>query len=98
MSDRHLPLFQWQPDCKILFFPLHRRVGKIRHTAAMLIDRHGEEADVYWKQVATANRKHFERVGLSEEQSRIEFEAFSQAVHAEMIRLSLTKRDTGGVA
>lgn len=98
MSKGNLPLFRWQPSCKVLMFPLNRRIRKVRHTAAMLIDRQGEDAELYWKQVAAANRKHFERIGLSEEQARAEFEAFSQAVHDEMIRISLTKRDTGGVA
>ncbi|MBE0559920.1 MAG: hypothetical protein IH622_03680 [Ochrobactrum anthropi] len=98
MKKNDLPLLQWEQPAKVLMFPLHKRIGKVRHTASLLITKHGEDAELYWKQVAAANRKHFDRIGLSEEQSRIEFEAFSQAVHAEMIRLSLTKRDTGGVA
>ncbi len=98
MKKNDLPLLRWHPESKVLIFPLNKRVRKVRHTAVMLINRHGEDAELYWKQVAAANRKHFERIGLSEEQARAEFEAFSQAVHDEMIRISLTKRDTGGVA
>lgn len=97
MKKNDLPLFQWQPPCKVLIFPLHKRVRKVRHTAAMLFERHGEDAELYWKQVAAANRKHFERIGLSDERARQEFEAFSQAVHAEMTRISLIHQDTGGV-
>lgn len=98
MKKNDLPLMQWQQPCKVLMFPLHKRIGKVRRTASLLLSKHGEDAELYWKQVAAANRKHFERIGLSDEQSRIEFEAFSQAVHSEMTRLSLTQRDTGGVA
>lgn len=96
MSHDTLPLFRWQPPCKVLIFPLHKRVRKVRHTAAMLFERHGEDAELYWKQVAAANRKHFERIGLSDDQARAELEAFSQAVHAEMTRISMIHRDKGG--
>ncbi|AWC25477.1 hypothetical protein CO731_04974 [Aminobacter sp. MSH1] len=93
-----LPLFAWQPRPKVLLFPLTRRVGKVRHTAAKLAGKHGEDAELYWKQVVAANRKHLERVGLSEDQISDELRSLFDAVQGELHRLAYQRQTPGGAA
>lgn len=93
-----LPLFAWKPRPQVLLFPLTRRVGKVRHTAAKLASKHGEEADLYWKQVTAANRKHLERVGLSEAEIGAEIRSFFDAVQGELYRIAYQRQTPGGAA
>ncbi|WP_332304685.1 DUF6074 family protein [Rhizobium sp. GR12] len=86
MSGSELPLFSWRPPCKVIAFPLNNRVGKVRKTASILSKKHGEDADLYWKQIVAGNRKHLLRIGLSEAAIDAELLSFHQAVHAEMVR------------
>ena len=86
MRDDDMPLFNWDPPVKILLFPLVNRVGKVRKTASILSRKHGDEADLYWKQIVAGNRKHLARIGLSEKAIESELLSFHQAVHAEMVR------------
>jgi hypothetical protein len=88
MQHSELPLFAWKPPVKVILFPLTKRVGKIRHTAQKLSERHGDDATLYWKQVVAANRKHLERVGLSEGEIDAELRAFFDAVQAELNRMA----------
>jgi hypothetical protein len=41
MDDKHssLPLFAWQPPCKLIPFPLIHRVGKIRDVAFKMMEK-----------------------------------------------------------
>ena len=84
MSENKLPLLDWQPACKVLVFPLDARVGKVRHTASLLYKKHGEDAELYWKQVIAANRKHLIRIGLTAEQQHEQLSGFSHAVQHEL--------------
>lgn len=84
MSRSKLPLLDWQPACKVLVFPLDARVGKVRHTASLLYKKHGEDAELYWKQVIAANRKHLIRIGLTAEQQHEQLSGFSGAVQQEL--------------
>lgn len=87
MTDKpDLPLFVWNPPVKVIVFPLIKRVGKIRKTAAILSRKQGDDAASYWKQVTTANRKHLVRVGLDEADVESELRAFHDAVQSEMVR------------
>ena len=95
MSD-DLPLFHWRPSRKVLFFPLQKRAGKIRHTASRLFDKHGDDAVLYWKQVLAGLRKHFQHIGLSEDEAHAETVAFEDAVRREMNRLALAQSQSGG--
>lgn len=93
-----LPLFRWQPPRQVILFPLIKRVGKVRHTARKLLGKHGEEADLYWKQVTAANRKHLERVGLPADEIDHQLREFFDAVQGELRRLTYCGRGTGGAA
>lgn len=96
MSEPDLPLFRWQPSRKVLFFPLQKRVGKIRHVADKLAGKQGEDAELYRKQVLAGLRRNFEHVGLSQDEASAETRAFFEAVQAEMVRLAYSGRSNGG--
>lgn len=96
MMVENLPLFHWRPECQVLIFPLRHRTSKVRRTAALLYSKHGEDAELYWKQVIAANRKHLDRFGLSGEQVHQQLQAFSSAVQSELVRISLTVQNRGG--
>lgn len=95
MRGDDLPLFAWQPPRQVLLFPLINRVGKVRHTAFKLAGKHGEDATLYWKQVVAANRKHLERVGLSETEIDTEIRAFFDAVQGELNRMAYEGSSSG---
>lgn len=98
MQRDDVPLLQWgRPTATVLLFPLTSRVGKVRHTASVLARKHGEDANLYWKQVVAANRKHLARVGLPEQEIDAEIRSFFDAVQHELIRRSYSGR-TGGDA
>ncbi|WP_028034120.1 DUF6074 family protein [Chelativorans sp. J32] len=103
MQLEDLPLLAWQPPRRVLLFPLTKRIGKVRHTALKLSEKNGEDANLYWKQVVAANRKHLERVGLSAEEIDAEIREFFEAVRGEMYRLAYEcnrsgQRPGGGAA
>jgi len=98
MQRDDTPLLQWsRPAATVLLFPLTSRVGKVRHTASVLARKHGEDANLYWKQVVAANRKHLGRIGLSEQAIDAELRAFFDAVQRELAMQSYSGR-TGGDA
>ncbi|MGN6144413.1 MAG: DUF6074 family protein [Mesorhizobium sp.] len=98
MPHDNLPLFVWQPPCRVILFPLTKRVGKVRHTAQKLLAKRGCDAELYWKQVVASNRKHLERVGLSGDEIETELRGFFDAVQSEMVRLTYRGRRPGGDA
>lgn len=84
MSRSKLPLLDWQPEPKVIIFPLDARISRVRRTASLLNKKQGEDADLYWKQVIAANRKHLTRIGLTAEQQRVQLLGFSNAVQREL--------------
>jgi hypothetical protein len=92
MLHDDLPLFAWTPPRKIILFPLTNRVGKVRHTAGLLSQKHGEDAVLYWRQVISANRKHLTRVGLTDDEIDAELRAFHDAVQGELVRMAYAGR------
>ena len=98
MSERDLPLFRWTPPVKVIVFPLVKRVGKVRHTAKMLAGKHGDDATLYWKQVVAANRRHLQRIGLSQPVIESELRAFFDAVQGELVRIAYVGKNSGGAA
>jgi hypothetical protein len=90
------PLKLVLPSCEVLLFPVTKRVGKIRHTAQLLAGKHGEDADLYWKQVTASMRRSLDRIGMQPNTVQEELRGFHFAVQAEMTRQSLQNR--GGAA
>ncbi|MGO8546681.1 DUF6074 family protein [Rhizobium ruizarguesonis] len=87
MRDSNLPLFAWQPPCKVLAFPLVHRVGRIREVASKWLakstDRH---AETYRKQVTEGMVRHLDRLGILEAEQDEQIGAFWDAVDAEITR------------
>lgn len=85
-----------RPPCQVLLFPVTKRIGKIRHTAQLLAGKHGEDADLYWKQVTASMRRSLDRIGMHPDLVQDELRSFHDAVQSEMARQSLQNR--GGAA
>lgn len=97
MSRSEVPLLDWQPASKVLVFPLDARIGKVRHTASLLYKKNCEDAELYWKQVLAANRKHLTRIGLTADQQQQEISNFFNAVQREL-NLITSVNDGGSAA
>ena len=96
MSDAHkLPLFAWHPPRKVLLLPLTRRIGKVRHTAELMSRKHGEDGDLYSKQVLAGLRRHFDRLGVPAEEADPQIVAFFEAVQDEMNRIAFEGPHSG---
>lgn len=96
MTTGNFPLFDWRPPCRVLVFPLDRRVGRIRQIAEALSRKDGFWAQTYWKQIVTSSMKQLLKAGLSEQQANDQVAALFAAVQAEMTRQYLS--GTGGAA
>lgn len=68
------------PRCEVLPFPAVRRVGKVRRTAEVLLNKSGKGADHYWRQVVDGMRSQMTGAGIPEEQIDRELRAFADAV------------------
>ena len=87
MRDADLPLFAWQPPCKVIPFPMTNRVGKIRDVASKMLDKATDRhADYYRRQVTEALIAQLDRIGVPEHEQNEQFGAFWQEVQNEMIR------------
>ncbi len=85
-----LPLFTWkQPECRLIPFPMVNRIGRIRDTAAKMLDKPTEKsAEHYRRQVDEAMTGQLSKIGLLGEAIADERAAFWKAVDAEMVRQS----------
>ncbi|NEJ57500.1 DUF6074 family protein [Rhizobium ruizarguesonis] len=94
MRDTDLPLFAWQPPCKIVAFPMVARVGKIRDVARKLAskttDRH---ADHYVSLITEGLQVQFSKIGIPEHEQDEQIGAFWTKVDQEVARISY--RGTG---
>lgn len=86
MLDGDLPLFAWQPPCKLIAFPLINRVGKIRRCAEVLEGKTGKDADGYWRAQVRQLSEHLERIGCPVDEIERQVREFQDAVQSELIR------------
>lgn len=95
-----LPPFTWQPpSCKLIAFPLDRRVGKIRDVAIKLMDKSTERhANSYRLQVSEALAVHLSKLGLSEDEQAVQISVFFKKVQDEVARLTYRGSRPGGAA
>jgi hypothetical protein len=98
MQIDDLPLFRWTPPCRVMAFPLDKRIGRVRSVAEKLVGKRGHTADAYWRQTVKALAGQMERAGIPKAEIDIELRAFFDAVQAEMIRLTYRGRRPGGDA
>ncbi len=85
-----LTLFTWkQPECRLIPFPMVNRIGRIRDTAAKMLDKPTEKsAEHYRRQVDEAMAGQLSKIGQLGEAIEAERVAFWKAVDAEMTRQS----------
>jgi hypothetical protein len=72
--------------CKLIVFPLRKRVSRVRRVAEVLLRKNGKAADSYWRQVSVALDAQMMRAGIGLDERRRELAAFHQAVQAELQR------------
>lgn len=72
--------------CRIIPFPIRKRVGKIRRTVDVLSDRQGKGADHYWKQVVAGLRSQMAASGLPDDIIEGELRSFSDCVFSRLGR------------
>jgi hypothetical protein len=94
-----LPLFNWQPPCKLIAFPLANRVGRIRHVASKLVDKTTDRhADYYRCQVNEGLVHHLQKLGLSRSSIDRELDRFWHEVDIEVSRQAYRGHRPGGAA
>lgn len=101
MREPHsdLPLFQWQPPCKLIAFPLVRRIGKVRRTAEVLASKSGKDATGYWRHQVRLLTEHLEKSGCTSAEIEQQIREFHDAVQSEMVRQAYCGgRGNGGAA
>lgn len=69
---------------QVLAFPLARQAATVRRTAEAVNDRHGSEADFYWRRMIAEKRAAMVAAGISEEAVECELRAFSDSVFSQM--------------
>jgi hypothetical protein len=101
-DNRILSLFEWQPECKLIPYPLVNRIGKIRNVAGKLLDKPTEKsADHYRTVVTEALELSLAKIGLSDAAIDEEIGRFWLAVSREIVRRSYGcdgDHPTGGAA
>lgn len=65
---------------QVVAFPLARQSGVIRRTAEAVAEKHGGEADSYWRGVIAEMREKMTAAGIGEEAVEYELRAFSTSV------------------
>lgn len=101
MTDHlaELPLFAWKPECKLIPFPMINRIGRIRETAAKLLDKPTDKsAEHYRRQVDKAIRIQLEKIALPEAAIRDQIGGFWHAVGLEAARQHYGWHNTPGGA
>jgi hypothetical protein len=84
-----IPRLSWPaPECRIIAFPMVKRVRKIRETAVKWLEKPTERsADHYQRQVTEAMEAGFKKLGLRDVKIEEEIGAFWSAVDREARRI-----------
>ena len=100
MRRDEIPLFDGQPrTCKLIAFPLVRRVGKVRDMAVKMLDKSTDRHAEYDRcQVTDALLKHLTKIGVAEPHRNEQTDAFWIAVEFEVARLTYRGQKPGGAA
>lgn len=93
-----LSLLDWTPPRKVIPFPSDRRVGKVRHTADLLLSKHGDPARAYWRSVVTGLARQLDAAGIPADERDRQCRLFFNAVQHELQRRAGHGRRPGGDA
>lgn len=81
------PLSRWTPPRKVIAFPLTMRVGKIRHVATKMLDKHTEKHALWYKnQVSESLVAHLSELGVDPYEQNRQLTEFWVMVQIEMDR------------
>ena len=75
-------------SAEVIIFPLNRQIGKVRHVALLYSRRRGKDADSYWRTTWNRMFKQLRALRLPHDQALAELEAFTEAVRAELTRIT----------
>lgn len=96
---RNLPLFEWNPACRLISFPPGKQVGIIRQVAAKWLGhRSSRQADAYAIQVDDEIQDRFSQLGILPDERKRLSEEFWHAVRAEIRRQRPSSRPGGSAA
>ena len=88
MRDRLDRQQSFANSCLVIAYPMAKRVGIIRKTAAVLARRNGKAADVYWQTSVQRIVWQLQRAGFAEDQIRKCIAEFQDAVQVELCAAS----------
>lgn len=92
-------LFDWPSQCRVIVFPMAKRVGRIRSTAEKMLAKPTDRAAAsYRDQVTEAMIRQMSRAGVSETEQDEQLGAFWSAVQTEIIRQTYRGSRPGGTA
>ena len=69
---------------KVIAFPFAARSSFVRKAAAAVAERHGQEANAYWRQMIADMRAQMAANGIREDAIEGELRAFSASVFTEI--------------
>ena len=78
----------------IFAFPVARRVGLVRETAAELLELSGEPANIYWRTLAADLLRELVDQRIAMDEARAQVLRFFEAVQIELQRELAVRRET----
>ncbi|MER9169855.1 DUF6074 family protein [Mesorhizobium australicum] len=95
---KQLDLLDWTPPCKVIAFPMVKRIGKVRRVADVLAVKRGAAATNYWKQTVSTLAGQMARAGIDPDTINRELRQFHDAVQRELWLRSGHDQRPGGSA
>lgn len=91
-------LFTWSPPaCRVIVFPMDRRVGRAREVAAKMLERSTDRAAAtYRDQVSDGLRRAMDRLAIPKADQDEQLRGFWQSVQCLMIEMTYRGRRPGG--
>lgn len=79
-------------------FPISRSSHWVKHTAAQVLEHHGEAADDFWRKLVRTLRSDMARCGVSKDRAENELYAFAASIQQEVEGAGHHGRDGGSAA
>ena len=87
-----------QVPCRVIAFPLGRRIGRIREVARKLNGKSRAAASFYQRQVTEGMTAHLDRLGVDELEQDRQIDTFWVQVNVEVAALSRGSESGGDLA